>query len=112
MALSGVNFMTRRRFLAFLGLAPIVVPAVIQAAATAPVALAQTNPLFLGELGIWKGMKFMQVVSVPNEHYFVAPDGIHRLLASQTITPVFPVEELPEWWKLDRNDLLKELLRG
>lgn len=45
--------MTRRRFLALLGLAPVAVPAALRALAAAP---AVTNPIFSGELGVWKGI--------------------------------------------------------
>lgn len=42
--------MTRRRFLAFLGLAPVVGPAAVRALAVVP----PRNPLFSGKLCVWK----------------------------------------------------------
>lgn len=58
--------MTRRRFLAFLGLAPVVVPTAIQAAAAAPA--STYHPLLAtgfvtGEIGRWEGIRI--VTSAP-----------------------------------------------
>ena len=55
-ALSRLNssMLSRRAFLRFLVAAPIVGPAVVKALASAPTALV--NPLFSGELGVWRGV--------------------------------------------------------
>ncbi len=53
--------MIRRRFLAFLALAPVVLPMALKAMVALPQAaspLLSRNPIFSGKLGVWKGIIF------------------------------------------------------
>ena len=76
--------LSRRAFLRFLVAAPIVGPAVLKALASAPTPLV--NPIFSGELGVWRGVEIIN-------HRQVAKEALKKWLAEEIDGAVFEAVE-------------------